>query len=177
MLLSIRNTFRRAQSPAERGPRIDVPKPGYPREIRKHRAPVRSCGLWVCPRQLVKAASVPLELDPPSSRIFRCRATNEPEMRLADVCNPHVKDENPFQFRVASGFVIEGALDLTGGRCQAHGDRPLRPLLRRPREGFLPAGACHGARSSDVPVTDRVSQSPKASSTRFGRDRFHRHPV
>jgi hypothetical protein len=47
------------------------------------------------PRQLVKADSVPLELDPPPSRIFRCRGTNEPEMRLVDVCNPHVKDEHP----------------------------------------------------------------------------------
>jgi hypothetical protein len=37
-------------------------------------------------------------------------------MRLADVCNPHVKDEHPNN-RVAPGFVIEGALDLTGGRC------------------------------------------------------------
>lgn len=37
-------------------------------------------------------------------------------MRLADVCNPHVKDENPLS-RVASGFVSEGALDLTGGWC------------------------------------------------------------
>jgi hypothetical protein len=37
-------------------------------------------------------------------------------MRLADVCNPHVKDEHPTN-RVASGFVIEGALDLTGGQC------------------------------------------------------------
>lgn len=39
-----------------------------------------------------------------------------PEMYPADICNPHVKDEHPMS-RVASGFVIEVALDLTGGRC------------------------------------------------------------
>ncbi len=81
-------------------------KPGTP----------RTRSLVVIPRQLVKAASAPLELDPPSTRIFRCRATFEPEMRPADVCNPHFKDEHP-TIRVASGFVIEVALDLTGGRC------------------------------------------------------------
>lgn len=126
MLLSTRNTFRRAMNPAARGPQIDVPSLGYPREIRNTAHPF-ALAVLVFPRQLAKAASVPLELDPPSSRTSRYRATNEPEMRLADVCNPHVKDEHPLNFRVASGFVIEGALDLTGGRCQAHGDRPLRP--------------------------------------------------
>lgn len=73
---------------------------------RDKRAP-RTRSLVVIPRQLVKAASAPLELDPPSTRTFRCRATNEPEMRLADFCNPHVKDEHPMN-RVASGFVSRG---------------------------------------------------------------------
>lgn len=68
------------------------------------------------PRQLVKAASAPLELDPPSTRTFPCHATYEPEMRLADVCNPHIKDEHPTEPR---GFRLraEGAPSLTGGRC------------------------------------------------------------
>jgi len=82
---------------------------------RDKRAP-RTRSLVVIPRQLVKAASAPLELDPPSTRTFPCHATNEPEMRLADFCNPHVKDEHPLN-RVASGFAVEGAPDLTGGRC------------------------------------------------------------
>lgn len=112
MLFSIRNAFRRAESPAERGPRIDAPYP----VIHADRRASRTRSLVVIPRQLAKAASAPLELDPPSSRIFRCRATSEPEMRLADVCNPHVKDEHPLN-RVASGFVVEGAPDLTGGWC------------------------------------------------------------
>lgn len=48
----------------------------------------------------------------------------------------------------------------------ARGDHPLRPALRRPRGRCVPAGACHGARSSDTSVTDRASQSSRASSTR-----------
>jgi hypothetical protein len=69
----------------------------------------------VIPRQRVNAASAPLELDSPSTRAFQRRATNEPEMRLADVCNPHVKDEHPMN-RVASGFVVDCST-LSGGRC------------------------------------------------------------
>jgi hypothetical protein len=34
MLLTTRNAFRRTENPAERGPQIDVSKPGCPREIR-----------------------------------------------------------------------------------------------------------------------------------------------
>jgi hypothetical protein len=82
---------------------------------RDRRAP-RTRSLVVIPRQLVKAASAPLELDPPSTRAFQRHATNEPEMRLVDVCNPHIKDEHPMN-RVASGFETEGAPSLTGGRC------------------------------------------------------------
>lgn len=48
------------------------------------RAPVRPFG---APRHLVKSASVPRELDSPSTRAFRRRVTHEPEMRPADVCN------------------------------------------------------------------------------------------
>jgi hypothetical protein len=82
---------------------------------RDRRAP-RTRSLVVIPRQLAKAASAPLELDPPSTRTFPCHATNEPEMRLADVCNPHIKDEHPTEPR---GFRLraEGAPSLTGGRC------------------------------------------------------------
>jgi hypothetical protein len=69
----------------------------------------------VIPRQRVNAASAPLELDSPSTRAFQRRVTNEPEMRLADVCNPHVKDEHPMN-RAASGFVVELST-LPGGRC------------------------------------------------------------
>lgn len=82
---------------------------------RDTRAP-RTRSLVVIPRQLIKAASAPLELDPPSTRAFQRHATNEPEMRLADVCNPHIKDEHPMN-RVASGVGTEGAPSLTGGRC------------------------------------------------------------
>jgi hypothetical protein len=105
------------RTPRKRDPRIDVSKPGYPREIRKHRAPVRSCGLWVFPRQLAKAASVPLELDPPSSRTFRCAQPTSQRCVWPTSAIHMSKTSTREQFRVVSGFVIEGAPDLTGGQC------------------------------------------------------------
>lgn len=112
MLLSTQNAFRRAMNPRSvaRGSMLPISV------IHARSRASRTRSLAVIPRQSVKAVSAPLELDPSSTRIFRCRATFEPEMRLADVCNPHIKDEYPL-IHVVSGFVIEVALDLTGGRC------------------------------------------------------------
>lgn len=56
------------------------------------RAPVRSFG---APRHPVKSASVPRELDSPSTRAFRRRATHEPKMRPADVCNLRFQRREP----------------------------------------------------------------------------------
>jgi hypothetical protein len=140
----------------------------------KSEAP-RIRSLVVIPRQLIKAASAPLELDPLSTRIFRCRATFEPEMRPADVCNPHVKDEHPL-IRVASGFVIEVALDLTGGRCvhiatARFGQSPAA------RAGvFFPLGLATepGPLMSPSPIRWLRSRS---SLDRTGQDRSYRHPM
>lgn len=86
-------------------------------------------------------------------------------MRLADVCNPHVKDEHPLS-RAASGFVVPGGPGSHRRTVRTRRDRPLRPNLHRPRRSFRPTGACRGVRSFDASVTDRISRSSKARSTR-----------
>lgn len=75
-------------------------------------------------------------------------------MRLADVCNPHVKDEHPM-FPRGARICERGNPRPHRRMVPARGDHPLRPKLRRPRGRFVPAGACHGARSSDASVTTR----------------------
>lgn len=88
------------------------PLPGYPREIRSVAHPFARRDSATARQSCLGSARA----RPAVHRYLSVLATNEPEMRLADVCNPHVKDEHPMN-RVASGFVVEGAPDLTGGRC------------------------------------------------------------
>jgi hypothetical protein len=131
--------------------------PSFP-VIHSKRRVSHTRSLDVIPRHLVKDASAPLELDPSSTRAFRRRATNEPEMRPANVCNPHVKDKHP-QFSDGSRRRFEGNPRTYRRTVLARCDRPLQPLPRRLRRRFGPAQACHEESTSGVPVTDRALHS------------------
>jgi hypothetical protein len=146
--------------------------PGYPREVSSSAHPFARS---VMPRQLVKAASVPRELDPPSTRIFRCRATNEPEMRLAGVCNPHVKDEHPL-IRVASGFVFEGAPDLTGGRCLHVATARFGRCSAAPSGVVFPLEPA-AKLGPLMPLSPLAGYEVRPSHSPFGRDRCCRRPT
>lgn len=111
MLRSIRNTFCRTGStrsvPRELTPPVSV--------VHAIREASHTRSLVVIPRHPVKGTSAPLELDPPSTRAFQRHATNGPEMRPADFCNPHVKDEHPTISRGA--WLRTGIPDLARGWC------------------------------------------------------------
>jgi len=108
------------------------------------------------PRHPVKNASDPRELDPPFTRAFRQRATHEPEMRPADVCNLRFSKMSTRMFHVASDFVSRSSISPEDGASR--GDRPLPPLLHRPSASISPARACRETATSGASVTDRATR-------------------
>lgn len=122
--------------------------PGYPREIRSVAHPFARRDSATARQSCLGSARA----RPAVHRYLSVLATNEPEMRLADVCNPHVKDEHPNEPR---GFRLRcrGGPRSHRRTVPTRGDRPLWPDFRRSDRSFIPAEACHGTRSADVSVT------------------------
>jgi hypothetical protein len=139
-----------------RTPRSVVRKSTLPTRLstrdneRRTRSPV------VIPRQLVKAASAPLEARPAVHAYLSVprdqRAKDASGRRLQSTCQRRAPDE-PRGFRIRD----RGGPRPHRRTVPSRGDRPLWPGFRRPREYFLLAEACHGTRSSDASVTAPVS--------------------
>jgi hypothetical protein len=136
LLLTIRNIFRRAKSPTERGPWIEAPFPGYPREIKSSAHPfVRRDSATARQSCLGSARTRPavhMYVSVPCDQ----RARDASGRRLQSTCQRRAPDE-PRGFRLRT----EGAPSLTGGRCLQRSDRPLWPKFRRPDESVIPGWA------------------------------------
>jgi hypothetical protein len=96
-------------------------------------------------------------------------------MRLAGVCNPHVKDEHPL-IRVASGFVFEGAPDLTGGRCLHVATARFGRFSAAPSGVVFPLEPA-AELGPLMPLSPPAVHEVRRSHPAFGQDRFHRRPT
>jgi hypothetical protein len=168
VLLTTRNAFRRTQSPAERGPRIDAPRPGDPREIRNFAHPFARGDSATARQRCLGSARARLAVYTGLSAPRDQRARDASGRRLQSTCQRRAPDE-PRGVRICSRL-----LDSLRRTVPARGDRPLRPEFRRPSRSVIPARACHGTRSSDVSVTFRDLAS-LTSLEPVGQGRFYRH--
>jgi hypothetical protein len=148
LLLTIRNIFRRAKSPTERGPWIEAPFPGYPREIKSSAHPfVRRDSATARQSCLGSARTRPavhMYVSVPCDQ----RARDASGRRLQSTCQRRAP-EQPRGSRIRD----RGGPRPHRRTVLTRSDRPLWPGFRRPHGCFLPAEACHGTRSSDVSVT------------------------
>jgi hypothetical protein len=97
-------------------------------------------------------------------------------MRLADVCNPHVKDEHPNEPR---GFRrrTEGAPSLTGGRCLHAATAHFGQISAAPTGVLIPSGLATEPGPLVPPSPPRIEEfdpvqsvSAKTASTATQRD-------
>jgi hypothetical protein len=125
-------------------PRTDMLRSGRSAERRDHAPVHRASSATLPPR----SASVPTLARRTHLHTNGGLAARSPEIRLADFCNPHFKDEHPSQAWIPALITLDN---------RASSRRPIR-FARPPPE---PMAAVHrhgpgGSQGSDAPVARRV---------------------